>query len=70
LAGGDIKATKVCHVLRGSTGEATRRIVARHSLPHDGTLRGFPYVALHETVVGVAQQPPFRLVEGYIRLVG
>jgi len=26
----------VCHVLRGSVGPATRRIVAEHALPHDG----------------------------------
>jgi DNA-directed RNA polymerase, sigma subunit (sigma70/sigma32) len=64
----DIKATMVCHVLRGSSGEATRRIVARHGLPHDGALRGYPYLALHETVVGIAQRAPFRLVEGYVRL--
>jgi hypothetical protein len=65
---GNLKATMVCHVLRGSAGEATRRIVARHGLPHDGALRGFPYVALHETVVAIASRAPFRLVEGYVRL--
>jgi hypothetical protein len=66
---GNIKATMVCHVLRGSSGEATRRIVARHGLPHDGALRGFPYPLLRETVAGIAAQAPFRLVDGYVRLI-
>jgi len=66
---GNIKATMICHVLRGSSGEATRRIVARHALPHDGALRGFPYPLLRETVAGIAAQAPFRLVDGYVRLV-
>lgn len=65
---GNIKATMVCHVLRGSAGEATRQIVARHGLPHDGSLREFPYVPLHATVVGITGKAPFRLVDGYVRL--
>lgn len=66
---GNIKATMVCHVLRGSAGEATRRIVARHALPHDGALRGVPYLLLRENVADIAAQAPFRLVDGYVRLV-
>lgn len=59
----------VCHVLRGSAGDATRGIVARHALPHDGALRGFPYLLLRETVADIAAEAPFRLVDGYVRLV-
>jgi hypothetical protein len=65
---GDIRPSMVCHVLRGSVGPATRRIVAEHALPHDGAVGRADYRALLEAVVRVAAEAPFRLDHGYLRL--
>jgi hypothetical protein len=65
---GDIRASMVCHVLRGSDGPATRRIVARHNLPHDGALGRVDYRPLLEAVLALIAEPPFRYEDGYVRL--
>jgi hypothetical protein len=64
----NIRASMVCHVLRGSDGPATRRIVARHNLPHDGALGRVEYRPLLEAVLALIAEPPFRNQDGYVRL--
>jgi hypothetical protein len=62
-----VRASMIGHVLRGSDGPVTRALIDRLDLPHDGALPGVPYRPLYEAILGVAIEPPLRLVDGTVR---
>lgn len=70
-AAGDrpLRPSMVCHVLRGSEGPVTRRLVEDHRLPHDGALHRVSYRLLHGHVLDVAKFRPLRIANGYLHVI-
>lgn len=66
--GDDLRASMVCHILRGSTGSKTRVLVGLLGLPHYDALPKVPYRPLYEAVLAIATEPTLRLEDGYVRL--
>lgn len=66
--GDDLRASMVCHILRGSSGPKTRVLVQLLDLPHDDALPKAPYRPLYEAVLEIADDPPLKVEDGYVRL--
>lgn len=64
-----VSATMIGHVLRGSSGPATRALVARHDVPHDGAMSGVPYRPLRDAILAIAAEPPLQVRDNIVTLV-
>jgi hypothetical protein len=66
--GDDLRASMICHILRGSSGPKTRVLVQLLDLPHYDALPKVSYRPLYEAVLAVSDEPPLVLDDGRVRL--